>query len=68
MEESLIKLVERNKCANFFLDEVPFGSRAISANFLNQLSEKIPKNMYLWAACQAHESHYTRGLKGLENK
>jgi hypothetical protein len=68
MEESLMKLVERSESANFFLDEVPFGSRAISANFLNKLSEKIPENLYLWAACQAHESHYTEGLKGLENK
>jgi hypothetical protein len=65
MEESLLKLVERNRGTNVFLDEVPFGSRAISANFLNQLSEKIPDNLYLWAAFQAHESHYTKGLKGL---
>jgi hypothetical protein len=67
MEESLLKLVEGSEWANFFLDEVPFGSRAISANFLNQLSEKISENLYLWAACQAHESHYTKGLKGMEN-
>jgi hypothetical protein len=65
VEKSLLKLVEARTCANFFFDEVPFGSRAISANFLNQLSEIIPENLYLWAAFQAHESHYTRGLKGL---
>jgi hypothetical protein len=65
MEESLLKLVEGSKCANFFLDEVPFGSGAISANLLNQLSEKIPDNLYLWAAFQAHKSYFTKGLKGL---
>jgi hypothetical protein len=57
--------VERNKDAHLFLDEVPFGNKAVSANFLNQLSEKIPDSQYLWVACQAHESHYTKGLKGL---
>jgi hypothetical protein len=66
MEKSLLQLVERNKDTSFFLDEVPFGSKAISANFLNQLSDKIPEIQYLWVACQAHESHYTKELKGLE--
>jgi hypothetical protein len=66
MEKSLLELVEKNKDTNFFLDEVPFGNRAISANFLNQLSKKIPESQYLWVACQAHESHYTRELKGLK--
>jgi hypothetical protein len=65
MEKSLLQLVEARTCTNFFFDEVPFGSRAISSNFLNQLSEKIPENLYIWAAFQAHESHYTKGLKGL---
>jgi hypothetical protein len=65
MEKSLLQLVERNKDTSFFLDEVPFGSKAISAIFLNQLSEKIPEIQYLWVACQAHESHYTKELKGL---
>jgi hypothetical protein len=58
-----LELVVRNKDAHFLLDEAPFG--AISANFLNQLSEKIPDSQYLWVACQAHESHYTKELKGL---
>jgi hypothetical protein len=63
MENSLLELVKRNKDTHFLLDEVPF--RAISANLLNQLSEKIPESQYLWVACQAHESHYTNDLKGL---
>jgi len=68
MEKSLLKLVERNEDTSFFIDEVPFGNKAISANFLNQLSEKIPEILYLWVACQAHESHYTKELKGLNFK
>jgi hypothetical protein len=64
MEKSLLELVERSKGANFFLDELPFGDQAISSNFLNHFSEKIPENLYLWVACQAHESHYTKRLKG----
>jgi hypothetical protein len=66
LSKTLFQLVEKNKDAHFFLDEVPFGSEEISANLLNQLSQKIPENLYLWAACQAHEAHYTKELKGME--
>ena len=65
MGKSLGEIVEKHEGANVFLDEVPFGSKAISALLLNDLSKEIPKDLYLWVACQAHETHYLNDLSGM---
>jgi hypothetical protein len=64
--KSLLGLVEGYEDTNVFLEEVPFGSDAISAELLNRLSETISENLYLWIACRANESQDTSELKGSE--
>jgi hypothetical protein len=53
--EGLLDLVDRNPDSHFFLDEVKVSSRTISSKDLAEISLKIPKNNFLWIACQADQ-------------
>jgi hypothetical protein len=53
--EGLLDLVDRNPDSHFFLDEVKVSSKTISSKSLAEISLKIPKNNFLWIACQADQ-------------
>ena len=59
----LENLVNDNLDSHFFLDEVAVGLAGLKTSFLNDLADRIPKQKYLWIACQSHLPPREKHLK-----
>jgi len=53
-----------DKTSHFLIDELPVGDFGITPSALNLLAKKMPKNKYIWLACQSHRAPDPEELKG----
>ncbi len=59
--------MEENPNAHFFFDEVPLGDGGITAEDLQEVSEKISSETFLWLACQSQLHPSSDDLKDCGN-
>ncbi len=59
--------MEENPNSHFFFDEVPLGDGGITAEDLQEVSEKISSEKFLWLACQSQLHPSSDDLKDCGN-
>jgi hypothetical protein len=66
LRKKIFQIVYENPSDNFFFDKVPIGD-GITLEDLQEVSEKVSKEKYLWIACRSDFFQSAGDLKNFGN-